>query len=121
MHVDCSIRVYLPSEVTVLLESISIFGSGIMLDAFIYLLCSKLCWHNRRVPNNHACVIATVLVKSHMKFRIYIKNICYETLLVYWRDLLLFLYPVQRQKNRGLYRLNSGNETLELFEVQPVP
>ena len=22
-----------------------------MLDAFRYLLCSKLCWHNRPVPN----------------------------------------------------------------------
>ena len=22
-----------------------------MLDAFRYLLCSKLCWHNRRMPN----------------------------------------------------------------------
>ena len=24
--------------------------AGIMLNAFIALLCSKLCWHNRLVP-----------------------------------------------------------------------
>ena len=42
--------------VSVLLKYIIIFWpngpyyGGIMLDAFSYLLCSKLCWHNRLVP-----------------------------------------------------------------------
>ena len=27
------------------------YYAGIMLNAFRYLLCSKLCQHNRRVPN----------------------------------------------------------------------
>ena len=27
------------------------YYAGIMLDAFSDLLCSKLCWHNRLVPN----------------------------------------------------------------------
>ena len=46
--------------VSVLLEYIGLFNifkpntsyyAGIMLDAFRYLLCSKLCWHNWRKPN----------------------------------------------------------------------
>ena len=29
------------------------YYAGIMLNAFSDLLCSKLCWHNRLVPNYH--------------------------------------------------------------------
>ena len=29
------------------------YYAGIMLVAFSYLLCLKLCWHNRRVPNRN--------------------------------------------------------------------
>ena len=28
------------------------YYTGIMLDAFSDLLCSKLCWHNRLVPSD---------------------------------------------------------------------
>ena len=31
-------------------QSSTTYDAGIMLDAFSYLLCSKLCWHNRLVP-----------------------------------------------------------------------
>ena len=62
---DCSIRVYsivskiLFNMVSVLLEYIKFiissiifsYYAGIVLDAFGYLLCSKLCWHNWLVPN----------------------------------------------------------------------
>ena len=45
---ECFIRVY---------RSLLIFltyYAGIMLDAFRYLLCSKLCWHNRPEPSRRA-------------------------------------------------------------------
>ena len=57
--------------VTVLLEYIDFFiifypntsyYAGIMLDAFSYLLCLKLCWHNRRVPICHYSVASYELV-----------------------------------------------------------
>ena len=32
-------------------KNISYFA-GIMLNAFVDLLCSKLCWHNRLVPTH---------------------------------------------------------------------
>ena len=33
-------------------RSSTTYYAGIMLDAFSYLLCSKLSWHNRLVPND---------------------------------------------------------------------
>ena len=32
------------------MHKIFTYYAGIMLDAFLYLLCSKLCWHNWRRP-----------------------------------------------------------------------
>ena len=52
--------------VNVLLKYMIIFWpngpyyAGIMLDAFSYLLCSKLCWHNRLVPNH--CMILLYMI-----------------------------------------------------------
>ena len=49
--------------VNVLLKYMIIFWpndpyyAGIMLDAFSYLLCSKLCWHNRLVPTFEHAVL----------------------------------------------------------------
>ena len=33
-----------------------------MLDAFMYLLCSKLCQHNRRVPTGIDTIVSMLLV-----------------------------------------------------------
>ena len=41
---------------------------SIMLNAFSDLLCSKLCWHNRLVPNANLYVynrVSTILVLEH--------------------------------------------------------
>ena len=45
---DYSIRVY--QSFVAIFQNISYYA-GIMLTAFIDLLCSKLCWHNRLVPS----------------------------------------------------------------------
>ena len=44
---DYSIRVY--QSFVAIFQNISYYA-GIMLNVFIDLLCSKLCWHNRLVP-----------------------------------------------------------------------
>ena len=46
---DYSIRVY--QSFVAIFQNISYYA-GIMLNAFIDLLCSKLCWHNRLVPSS---------------------------------------------------------------------
>ena len=38
------------------------YYDGIMLNAFNDLLCSKLCWHNRWIPN-HMCNILQNIAK----------------------------------------------------------
>ena len=38
------------------------YYAGIMLNAFIVILCSKLCWHNRLVPSVCVCVRACARV-----------------------------------------------------------
>ena len=48
---DCSIRVY-QSDVANFH-----YYAGIMLNAFSHLLCSKLCWHNRLVPNQQMVIL----------------------------------------------------------------
>ena len=56
---DCSIRVYrsflrfiiLYARIYSMAHKNSAYYASIMLNAFRHLLCSKLCWHNRRVPN----------------------------------------------------------------------
>ena len=40
-------------------QSSTTYYAGIMLDAFSYLLCSKLCWHNRLVPSNNRASLIT--------------------------------------------------------------
>ena len=55
---DCSIRVYrLFTTIFHKLLNIAIitllYYAGIMLNAVSDLLCSKLCWHNSRVPTKH--------------------------------------------------------------------
>ena len=47
---DYSIRVY--QSFVAIFQNISYYA-GIMLNAFIDLLCSKLCWHNQLVPTHN--------------------------------------------------------------------
>ena len=68
------------------------YCAGIMLDAFRYLLCSKLCWHNWPVPNDrdtetpvctyHPCQVLNMHMSSdvismsqHKKFGNFIYHI----------------------------------------------
>ena len=44
---DYSIRVY--QLLAAIFQNISYYA-GILLNAFVDLLCSKSCWHNRLVP-----------------------------------------------------------------------
>ena len=37
------------------------YYAGIMLNAFSYLLCSKLCWHNWLVRDAHICTQRNML------------------------------------------------------------
>ena len=45
------------------------YYDGIMLNAFRYLLCSKLCQHNRRVPSNKLlCIPKKQQIKKHISY-----------------------------------------------------
>ena len=37
-------------QISLIMLAIFAYYAGIMLNAFIILLCSKLCWHNRLKP-----------------------------------------------------------------------
>ena len=41
------------------------YYAGIMLDAFSYLLCSKLCWHNRLVPTPMCMIVLAWQLHVH--------------------------------------------------------
>ena len=49
-----------------MLKSFSYYAC-IMLKSFIYLLCSKLCWHNQPVPT-YSCSVSTFLMHTVIKF-----------------------------------------------------
>ena len=38
------------------------YYAGIMLNAFRYLLCSKLCQHNRRVPSRLVVIVVVIVI-----------------------------------------------------------
>ena len=78
-YAECSIRVT-TNIVSVLLEYIDLFKyflpstsyyAGIMLDAFRYLLCSKLCRHNWRKPSMllpNRSLSESILIRSYIKY-----------------------------------------------------
>ena len=67
-------------------ENVSYYA-GIMLDAFGYLLCSKLCWHNRLVPNR--CKITQV-----SKCCIMYRGKCYSVKVVGTTYIAKFIYRI---------------------------
>ena len=42
------------------------YYAGIMLIAFAFLLCSKLCWHNRLKPNSSVQFISKLVLASYV-------------------------------------------------------
>ena len=55
------------------------YYAGIMLDAFSYLLCSKICWHNRLVPTVGIYVVGNTEVTT-VKFHSFVN--CLNALLL---------------------------------------
>ena len=67
------------------------YYAGIMLDAFLYLLCSKLCWHNWRRPTVGRFI-------SRGRILLYPQNLNYENfqtfyILMEFIGLILENYP----------------------------
>ena len=52
-YIDLILQLSFFQQEFILLYKYLTYYAGIMLNAFRYLLCSKLCQHNRRVPNQH--------------------------------------------------------------------
>ena len=59
---DYSIRIY--QLFVSIFKNISYFA-GIMLNAFVDLLCSKLCWHNRLVPNYSTAALCNIAISIY--------------------------------------------------------
>ena len=51
-YIDLILQLSFFQQEFILLYKYLTYYAGIMLNAFTYLLCSKLCQHNRRVPTD---------------------------------------------------------------------
>ena len=68
------------------------YYAGIMLDAFLILLCSKLCWHNWLKPMSHSSKFSTMLYGINMTYFIAINNCIIPVGFVTFSVLVLYSY-----------------------------
>ena len=74
------------------------YYAGIMLDAFLHLFCSKLCWHSWRRPSTHMILIGNPYKYITMKLCTQILqdllNLVRKLEIYYWISLgNIIIYP----------------------------